>query len=130
MRRAQFKVPGAGGDAELVVFYFGPGQGGDPMSNAVRWASQFKKADGSSAHDQLVTNEAEYGGMKTLMVEVEGTYTNTMVSQETFDGYMLRAAIVEGPDANWFFKLTGPRDTVVENMDEFDSFLSSLKAGA
>ena len=41
MRRAQYRVPGPGGDAELVVFYFGPGEGGDPRANAERWAGQF-----------------------------------------------------------------------------------------
>ena len=29
MRRAQYRISGSGGDAECVVFYFGPGQGGD-----------------------------------------------------------------------------------------------------
>src|SRR5262245_40912700 len=43
MRKAQYRVPGPGGDGECAVFYFGPGQGGDPMANAQRWVGQFKK---------------------------------------------------------------------------------------
>src|SRR5215510_5307663 len=45
MRKAQYRVPGPGGDGECAVFYFGPGQGGDPMANAQRWAGQFKHPD-------------------------------------------------------------------------------------
>ena len=41
MRKAQYRVPGEAGDAECVVFYFGPGQGGDAMANAERWAAQW-----------------------------------------------------------------------------------------
>jgi hypothetical protein len=48
MRRAQYKVPGPAGAGECVVFYFGPGQGGDAQSNAERWASQFTQPGGRS----------------------------------------------------------------------------------
>lgn len=130
MRRAQFQVPGAGGAAELVVFYFGPNQGGDPMSNAERWAGQFKKADGSPALDAMKTEQAQFGGMKTLLTEVEGVYRNAMAGTESFPDYKLIGAIVEGPDANWFFKLTGPKATVEENRDSFLAFLSSLETGS
>ena len=47
MRHAQYRVPGGNGDGECIVFYFGPGEGGDPMSNARRWAGQFDQPDGS-----------------------------------------------------------------------------------
>ena len=130
MRKAQFLVPGAAGPAELVVFYFGPNQGGDPMSNAERWAGQFKKPDGTPAVDEMKTEHAEFGGMKTLLTEVEGVYRNSMVGQESFPDYQLLGAVVEGPDANWFFKLTGPKATIAENRDAFLAFLSSLRQGS
>jgi hypothetical protein len=43
MRRAQYRVTGEAGDGECVVFYFGPGQGGDAQANAERWAGQFEQ---------------------------------------------------------------------------------------
>ena len=49
MRRAQYAIPAAAGDAEggqCAVFYFGPGQGGDIQSNVDRWATQFTSAGG------------------------------------------------------------------------------------
>jgi len=134
MRRAQYKVPGPSGDGECVVFYFGPGQGGDAMSNVQRWASMFKKADGSSAADQAKTSESKVGDLKVLAVEVTGTYAGGMAmgmaSAEEKPGYMLLGAIAEGPDSNWFFKFTGPEKTVLAQRAAFDQMLKTLRKGA
>jgi hypothetical protein len=134
MRRAQYKVPGKAGDGECVVFYFGPGQGGDPMSNAKRWADMFSSADGSSAANTMKTSEIEVGGLKVFVVEVAGTYsggmTMTAAPPKPMPGYRLLGAVAPGPDANWYFKFTGPDATVNEQRDAFTSMVKSLKHGA
>jgi len=134
MRRAQYKVPGAAGDGECVVFYFGPGQGGDPMSNAQRWAGQFTKADGSPAESAMKTSEIEVGGRKVIVVEVAGTYnggmTMTMTPAVPKPGYRLLGAVAPGPDANWYFKFTGPDGTVNGARDAFLGMIRSMKHGA
>jgi hypothetical protein len=134
MRRAQYKVPGGAGDGECVVFYFGPGQGGDPMSNAQRWAEQFTLADGSPAQSAMKTSEIVVGGLKVVIVEVAGTYkggmTMTMEPAAPKPGYRLLGAIAPGPDANWYFKFTGPDATVKDQRAAFMSMVSSLKHGA
>jgi hypothetical protein len=134
MRRAQYKVPGTAGDGECVVFYFGPGQGGDPMSNAQRWAEQFSSADGSPAAGNMKTSEIEVGGFKVFIVEVAGTYnggmTMTMAPATPKPGYRLLGAVAPGPDANWYFKFTGPDATVNAQRGAFESMVKSLKHGA
>jgi hypothetical protein len=134
MRRAQYKVPGAAGDGECVVFYFGPGQGGDPKSNAERWADQFSSADGSPAAGSMKTSEIEVGGLKVFMVEVAGTYnggmTMTAAPATPKPGYRLLGAVAPGPDANWYFKFTGPDATVNAQRAAFESMVKSLKHGA
>jgi hypothetical protein len=127
VRRAQYNVPGTGGDAECVVFYFGPGQGGDPLSNAQRWAGQFSQPDGSSSLGAMKTGQRSFAGYNVLWVEVTGTYSNVMVSGDQFPDYELLGAIVQGPDSNWFFKVTGPRSTVEENRGLFEGMLSTLR---
>lgn len=129
MRKAQYRVPGPGGDAECVVFYFGPGQGGDAMSNASRWASQFRAASGEAP---MKTRELKSGDTKVLLVEVMGTYVGGMGSNVPGEqpGYMLLGAIAQGPDANWFFKLTGPEKTVQAQRAAFEAMVGSLKKGA
>ena len=134
MRRAQYKVPGPEGDGECAVFYFGPGQGGDPKSNADRWADQFTLADGSPARSAMKTSELPVDGMTVLIVEVAGTYkgamTMTAAPAVPKPGYRLLGAVAPGPDANWFFKLTGPDKTVSAQRDAFLGMVKSLKPGA
>lgn len=131
MRRAQFRVPGAAGDAELVVFAFGPGQGGDVQANAQRWASQFKNAQGQPATGDLRTTQATVAGMPVTRVEVGGTYDGGMAmlgSGKALTDYRLLGAIVETPGGAWFFKLTGPAATIEAQRGAFDAFVASLHA--
>jgi len=134
MRRAQYRVPGSSGDGECAVFYFGPGQGGDPMSNALRWAEQFTLPDGGSAQSTMTTSELEVSGLKIFMVEVAGTYkggmTMTAAPAVPKPGYRLLGAVAPGPDANWYFKFTGPDKTVNEQRDAFTSMVKSSRHGA
>jgi len=135
MRQAQYRVPGPDGDGQCVVYYFGAGQGGGPEANAQRWADQFVQPDGSSSRDQLVIAQSETNGMPTLLVEVTGTYKEggmmmTGGPETANPDYMLKAAIVQGPDANWFFKFTGPETTVRANADQFQSLVDSIQGPA
>jgi len=115
MRIAQYQVGGPGGDAECVVFYFGPGMGGDAQSNATRWARQFEQPDGRASTDLMKVSELDGTQRPVLIVEVTGTYDGGMAmsgAPEKKPGYMLLGGIAEGPDAPWFFKFTGPVSTI------------------
>jgi len=132
MRRAQYRIPGPGGPAECVVFYFGPGQGGDAQSNAARWASQFHRADGGPVGDALKTREIKVGDIAVVLVEVTGTFAAGMGSGPAGPerpNYMLLGAIAQGPDANWFFRATGPRATLEAQRAAFDGLIRSLRRG-
>ena len=131
-RKAQYRIEGPGGAAECYVSYFGPGQGGDAASNVERWASQFSSPDGKGAAERK-TSTREVGNLQVLTVEVRGTYVvSSMMGPPgpPKPGYMLLGAIAEGPDANWFFKLTGPEKTVESQRVGFDTMLGSLRKGA
>ncbi len=132
MRRAQYRVPGSAGDAECVVYYFGPGQGGDARANVLRWADQFGQPDGSSSRDVLVSEQLDVGGIPVLVAEVRGIYSGGMTGtgpQTPRPGSMLLGAVAQGPDANWFYKLTGPEETVETNREQFLSLVHSIRAG-
>jgi len=133
MRRAQYRVPGAAGDAECVVFYFGAGRGGAPMQNAERWATQFNQPDGSDPIAAMRTETIEVNGATVLLVETAGTYGVDPMSGgsgQPLPRYMLLGAIAEGPDANWFFKFTGPEETVRSNESAFQEMVRSLVPGS
>jgi hypothetical protein len=42
---------------------------------------------------------------------------------------MLLGAIAQGPDANWFFRTTGPRATIEAQRAAFDGLIRSLRRG-
>lgn len=132
MRRAQYRVSGPGGDGECIVFYFGPGQGGTPESNAERWASQFSQPGGQPATAKTTTMKV--GEISVLMVEVTGKYSGGMpmggAPAKEIENGMLLGAIAEGPDANWFFKFTGPEATLSAQRGAFEQLVKSLRRGA
>jgi hypothetical protein len=132
MRRAQYRIPGSAGPGECAVFYFGPGQGGDAQSNAARWAGQFKRPDGNPVGDAFKTREIKVGDIQVLMVEVAGTYVGGMggmPSGPERPNQMLLGAIAKGPDANWFFRATGPKATMEAQRSAFEGMIRSLKRG-
>jgi hypothetical protein len=133
MRVAQYKLPKAEGDTEdasLVLYYFGPGQGGSTAANVDRWISQMKQADGSAAKgakdEHLVAN-----GLKVTTVDVSGTYVaETAPGSGTFHNkpaYRLRAAVVETPKGSYFVKLVGPEKTVTHWNDSFIAYIKSFE---
>jgi hypothetical protein len=69
--------------------------------------------------------------LPVTIVDVSGTYKGggPMMGQSGGPkaGYRLLGAIVEGPDGEVFFKLTGPAKTVTAAQEEFQAMLKSLK---
>jgi hypothetical protein len=128
MRLAQYRVSGPGGDAECIVFYFGPGQGGDPSSNAARWAGQFTQPDGSDPVAAMEFGPLEGAQVPVHLVEVTGTYDGGMSGPMDVAGYMLLGGIAQGADAPWFFKFIGPEATVRAERDAFVGMMKSLRA--
>ena len=118
------------GDAELVVFYFGPNQGGDPMANAQRWAGQFEQPDGASSLDVMQVTTVDDARVPVQIVELTGTYdggmTMTEAPPEKKPNWMLLGGIAQGPDAPWFFKFTGPEATVRAARDDFLALMRSV----
>ena len=135
MRAVNYTIPAAAGDrqdGEMAVFYFGPGQGGGVEANLRRWLGQFVKADGSpmSAGD-AEREDQQVNGMAVTLLDVSGTYLFKpfpMAPRATpMPGYRMLAAIVQGPDAPIFFKLTAPAKTVAAAEAEFRKIIASLK---
>jgi hypothetical protein len=70
------------------------------------------------------------GGIAATLVDVEGTYLNPgggmMQSRGEKPDYRLLGAIVEAPQGNVFFKLTGPQATIADAKAAFDSLIGSI----
>jgi hypothetical protein len=127
MRVDTYTVPAAKGaePGECAVFFFGSGQGGGIDDNVARWGKQF---EGAPAPKRATATVA---GMRVTRAEVAGTYLAPggpmMQSTGKRTGYRLLGAIVEAPEGNVFFKLTGPAATVGAAKADFDALVASFR---
>jgi hypothetical protein len=134
MRAAQFRVPHAVADAddgELVLFFFGTGQGGNADQNVERWISQFTQPNGKPSKDAAVVTIRTVNGLKQTSVDVSGTYKPAQMGGAggaEKPGWRLLGTVVEGPGGPWFWRLTGPGATVAAAKPQFDGLLASLEA--
>lgn len=123
MRLAQAAIPGAAGAGEMAVFYFGPGGGGGLEANLQRWINQVEP-------DQEPTRDSfTLGTWKVTWVEVVGTLKPSNMGtgpDKPLPGSRLLGAVVEGEGGPWFFKATGPAETLAAQRE---AFLDMLKSG-
>lgn len=132
MRVVTYRVPAAAGDAEageVAVFFFGPGQGGGTQANVDRWVRQFTPEKGSAAPGKPVALKG--AAVPVTIVTAEGTYASGMPGGALTPkpGWALRGGIAEGPQGPVFFKMVGPKKTVLAATPSFDSLLKTLKKG-
>ncbi len=129
MRAAQARIPGPGGDAMLVVFWFGPGQGGGVEANLQRWISQVDPEPGVEPR----RDDFDVGPFRVHLVEVVGAYKAPKTEGgpgQPLARTALLGAVVEGDGGPWFFKVTGPRETVEANRETFLEMLRKLRLAA
>lgn len=134
MRAAEYGVEGDP-KAELTVFYFGSGMGGDIEANVTRWLEQFTQPDGTDTKKKAVRSERKVGAVGVSIVEVTGTFVGGMAgpgtpAPESQEDAMLLGAIATGPGGPVFFKLVGPRKAVEGARGSFDAMISSLRDAA
>jgi hypothetical protein len=129
MRKAQYRLPKADGDAEdaeFVVFYFGGGGGGVQM-NIDRWIGQFSKPDGSPITEAKTAKKTVHG-IPVTTVDVSGTFVGGMGTDTgAKTNYRMLGAVAESSNGPWFFKLTGPAKTVARWEPGFQSLLDSIQ---
>lgn len=135
MRVAQYRIPsGRDGvkDGELVVFFFGPGQGGGTQDNLARWAGQFKQDDGSDPMQKAnIETFTSSGGMKVTTIELSGHYESSMMGggpSYNEPGWRLYGAVVEGEGGPWFFKAVGPEDVMLQSKGQLLALFKGLHA--
>ncbi len=122
------KVEGDDANGRLTIM----GAGGSIDANIKRWEGQFTQPDGAAT--QAKTKELTIDEMKVTIVDVSGTFTQTMGGPfaggkkvESADQRML-AAIVQTPQSgNYFIKLVGPEATVKANEAEFKKMIMGAK---
>ena len=137
-KKASYNVPKAGNDKEeavVLVTFNGTGDKGDPAKTYKEWFDQFDGNLGPTAKRETFTNSH---GLEIEMVEVAGTYKVALAPpvgpqkkaavQMVKNDFRLVGAVVKSPDrGNWFFKLTGPNETVQSARSALRSLLESAR---
>jgi hypothetical protein len=126
MRLAEYTIPSVNG--EVVVYFFGKGQGGTVPANLARWKGQFSTPDGSSP-PEVVTRDSS-ATFPITFVEYRGTYARGVGvgdASQAKAGQMLFAGIAETPRGTLFVQMFGPIDGVATQREAFKTFLKSLK---
>jgi hypothetical protein len=130
MRLAQYVIPGAAGSlpVEVVVYFFGPGQGGDPAANLERWHSQFSNPDGTPVKE-VVTHEKT--AFPITFAEYRGTYARGVgagsSAADARPNHLLMAAIAETPKGSLFVQCYGPIAAAEAQRAAFRAFVLGLK---
>ncbi len=126
MRKATYKIPRAAGDTEDAELTVSAAAGGVD-ANIKRWSSQFGNAEAK-------TEVRKPNGLEVTVVEIKGTFSSggmgmMMGAPATpKEKFMLLGAVVDGPDRQHFFKMTGPEKTVTAAKKDFDAFVASFRA--
>jgi hypothetical protein len=133
MRVAEFALPGATGEtdpSEVIVFFFGPGQGGSVEANLNRWSAQFTKADGS--HPEPSIQKLSDTAFTTTIVEFRGNYARGIgmggTPDEAMPDQILLAAVVETPGGNLYIQAHGPAASIEAQRDAFRTFVSGIRS--
>jgi len=129
MRAANYTFGPVDGDseaAEVTVFAFGEGQGGDIEANMRRWIGQMQAADGGSAEGVAqrsnLTSDAD---LFEHFIEIDGTFLKSsggpmsQAPKTPMEGWRMVGAIIEAPHGNVFFKLVGPAATARAMEEDF-----------
>jgi len=129
-RLAQFAVPGpdSANDAEVVVYFFGPHQGGTPEANMQRWREQFT-APGAPTPRESVRRDSS-GAFPITIAEYRGTYRRgigTGSADSVRANQALVAAVAETPRGTMFLQLFGPDSVVAGARGAFLQFVKELK---
>jgi hypothetical protein len=130
MRLVQFEILDKK-PAEVIVFYFGAGQGGGAQANIARWVSQFSPVNGKPVQP-TVKNMTTSGGFGVTWVEIQGDYARGVGVGPIGDyksDQMLIAVISQTPRGNLYIQFHGDRKTVLEHRDEFTQFVMALRKG-
>lgn len=123
MRKATYKIPKAGGDADDAELTVSAAAGGVDQ-NIKRWEGQFGQA-------KAKTEPRNPNGLKVTIVEIKGTFAGGgMMGAPSAPkkDQMLLGAIVDAGEKQHFFKMVGGEKTVTAAKKDFDKLVASLRA--
>ena len=114
---SKFLIPSEHGEMEMTL----TSMGGGLEANLQRWVGQV----GLEPGDEPSWSTVDVAGIESRMVDVRGSFNSTVgASRGAKEDWRLIGIAVPLP-RDFFVKLVGPREAVVEFQDELDAFLET-----
>ena len=128
MRLAEYATPAtAAGMAEVVVYYFGKGQGGSVDANLERWKSQFSNPTGEPVQEKRTQLTSPF---PITIAEYRGTYARGVgtgsAAEDARPNNLLIAVVAETPRGTLFFQCFGPIAAVEAQREAYLTFIKGL----
>jgi hypothetical protein len=133
-RVGQWRVPPPRGQAgseagEVVVFFFGPGVGGDAKENIDAWMGTMFDADGHAAAAEIKNRQTN--SFKISQLIAFGTYHQVVpiagIPPVAKPGYGLIGTVIENSHGNIYWRFTGPEPLVTADLPLFNKIVDSVK---
>ncbi len=126
MRLAEYSAPGG---AEVVVYFFGKGQGGSPDANLARWKSQFSNPTGGAVQERVTRDTT--GAFPITIAEYRGSYARGIgtgaEASAALPDHVLIAVVAQTPRGMLFFQCYGPAAAVEAQRAAYLTFATGLK---
>jgi hypothetical protein len=132
-RLRQFRLPGRREDAELILFHYGRGFGGDADTNIARWQEQFEPPLGQSIQEATAVRNYRHRGMFLTVVALRGTYLyrerplDVTSKPQRRPDYRMIGVIIESRHGPYYLRLVGPAPTVARHERAFYRWLQSFR---
>lgn len=136
MRLYQFRLSPIGDDkdnAEIVVFYFGEGQGGSAADNIKRWKGSFVPPEGKTIENVAKVQKMKVGPTPVTLLDIHGTYSfkfppfSPSAKTTLRPNYRMLGVIFEAKKGPYFIRMVGPENTVAYYKKGFDEWLKGFK---
>lgn len=134
MRAAQAELPApekGGAPAELTVYFFGKGQGGDAAANIARWKGQVERPEGLAEADYAKETRREVAGMPVIVLEMRGRYLGSRFPGQPeptpIDDARLTGVIIETSEGNYFIKAAGTRTTMDHHQKSIEAMIAGIE---
>lgn len=123
------RTPGDPEDAELFVYYFAD-DAVTVEATLESWTNQMLQPDRRPPSEMTSTTSFDVANLSVTVLDVPGIYSVEVQPNSGMHSYKrdfrLKAAVVETPEGPYFFKLTGPSQTVADSEVEFNALLANL----
>ncbi len=135
-RLKQFRLSPIGDDkdnAEVVIFYFGVGQGGSAEENVKRWKGFFVPPEGKKIEDVAKVQKMKVGDVPVTYLDIHGTYSSRFppfdprAKTALHPNYRMLGVVFESKKGPYFIRMVGPADTVAQYKKGFDEWLKGFK---